>query len=101
MTEKLVRPSIPLLERIAKRQQALAAEAGNANFTLYAELFDPVIVLARERLRSGRAGDQQRSRELETMMTGIGLEQVDAARGAGLFDCDEDFPYILLQSLSA
>ncbi len=30
-------------------------------------------------------------------MTSIGVEQIDAARGAGLFDCDEDFQYILLQ----
>ena len=99
-TEKLVKPSIPLLERIARRQQALAAETDNPDFVLYASLFDPVIVLARERLRSGRAEDAQRSTELEEKMTTLGVEQIDAARKAGLLDCDDDFQHILLNSLS-
>lgn len=99
-TEKLVKPSIPLLKRIAKRQQALAAESGNPDFILYAGLFDPVIVLAQDRLRAGRAEDGQRSTELEEKMTSIGVEQIAAARNAGLFDCDEDFQNILLNSLT-
>ena len=40
-TERLVRPSIPLLERIAGRQQALESEAHSSVFSLYAKLFDP------------------------------------------------------------
>jgi hypothetical protein len=100
ITERVVRPSIPLLKRMAARQQALITDVDDPGFQLYATLFDPIIVLAQERLRSGLAEDAQRSRELEDQMIDLGLEQVDAAREAGLIDCDEDYQYILQQSLT-
>ncbi len=106
-TERLVKPSIPLLERVARRQQALARAAHDRHLTLYASLFDPIIVLARERLRSGRAvlrsGDvqeKQRSEELEDAMTDLGLEQKTVAEDANLPACSVDFREALLSSLS-
>jgi hypothetical protein len=99
-TERLVKPSIPLLERIADRQQALEPAAHDPQFDLYANLFDPVVVLAHERLVAGQEGDYPRSRELEEMLTDLGLEQRDAARGVGLNDCDVDFQHVLLSSLT-
>lgn len=99
-TERLVKPSIPVLERTAKRQQALEPEANNSNFNLYAELFDPIVAIARERLEAGRAGDAAKSKRLEKLLTDLGLEQRQAARDAGLSDCDIDFQHTLLSSLN-
>ncbi len=56
LTEKLVKPSIPLLERIAKRQQALAAEAGNRQLHSSTQsLFDPSSSSPESGSASGRA----------------------------------------------
>lgn len=99
-TERLVKPSISLLERVARRQQALEPKADDSWFDLYANLFDPIVVTAQERLRAGRANDYGRSRELEEQLTSLGLEQKAAARHAGLRDCNVDFQHILLSSLS-
>jgi hypothetical protein len=99
-TEHLVKPSISLLERVARRQQALEPEAKDPSFNLYAEFFNPIVVTAQERLRSGRADDYGRSRELEELLTSLGLEQQAAARRAGLRDCNVDFQHVLLSSLT-
>jgi hypothetical protein len=99
-TEHLVKPSIALLERVGKRQQALKSKANDPWFDLYANLFDPIVVTAQERLRAGRANDYGHSRDLEELLTSLGLEQKNAARQAGLEDCDVDFQHILLSSLS-
>jgi hypothetical protein len=99
-TERLVKPSIPLLEHVADRQQALESMAHDPRFDLYANLFDPIIAIAYERLGAGRVGDPVRSKNLEELLTNIGLEQRQAARDAGLRDCDIDFQHVLLSSLS-
>jgi hypothetical protein len=99
-TEHLVKPSIPLLARVAKRQQALEAAAGDSWFELYADLFDPIVVTAQERLSAGRENDYGKARELEEQLTSLGLEQKRAAREAGLRDCNVDFQHVLLHSLS-
>jgi hypothetical protein len=99
-TENLVKPSIPLLERVGKQQQALQKAAHNPWFDLYAELFDPIVALAKQRQRSGEADDFYRSRDLEELLTNLGLEQMEAARNAGVRDCNVDFQNVLLSSLS-
>lgn len=99
-TERLVKPSISLLERVANQQQALEPAAHTPLFNLYANLFDPIVVLARKRLSTGQAEDYARSKELEEMLTGLGLEQRRMARLAGLSDCDLDYQRILLKSLN-
>lgn len=100
MTERLVRPSIPALERIGRRQQTLEAVMGDAQFNLYANLFDPIVVLAQERLRAGRSGNLRRSKETERMLTELGVEQRAIARLLGLRACDVDFQHVLISSLS-
>jgi hypothetical protein len=106
-TERLVKPSIPLLEKVAHRQQALARRAHDPQLNLYAELFDPLIVLAQLRLssgleaeRPGHQGEINRSRELEGEMTGIVREQMAVAGQAGIPACNVDFEQVLLSSLS-
>jgi hypothetical protein len=107
-TENLVKPSIPLLERVARRQQAVARESGDPRLQLYADLFDPIIVLAQRRLHIGRLAERAgqgeevlRAREVEELLSQLGLEQRQAAREAGLSDCDLDFEHELLTSLTA
>lgn len=106
-TEMVVKPSIPLLQLVAARQQALARGAGDPRLSFYADLFDPVIVLAEERLRSGQAAiregggrEAQRSRELEDQMIELGADQRDAARAARLPACTTDFRKALVGSLT-
>jgi len=99
-TERLVKPSIPLLEQVSDRQQSLEPRANDPTFDLYANLFDPIVAIARERLKAGQAADPIRSKNLEKLLTNLGLEQRQAAREAGLRDCDIDFQHALLSSLN-
>lgn len=99
-TERLVKPSIPLLESAAQRMQALEPAAHSPLFDLYADLFDPAIVLAQKRLAAGRAGDAVASKRLEDALSNIGEEQRRAARIVGLPTCDVDYQNVLLSSLT-
>jgi hypothetical protein len=99
-TERLVAPSIPLLESAAKRMQALEPKANSSLFDLYADLFDPAIVLAQKRLTAGRDGDLAKSKSLEDALSSISREQRQAARIVGLPRCDVDFQSVLLDSLT-
>jgi hypothetical protein len=107
ITERLVKPSIPLLERVAGHQQALAARSGDPKLALYAALFEPIIVLAQERLRTGRASERPGhaeaavlSRGYETLMTSVATEQRKVAREAGARACAINFEHVLTSSLS-
>lgn len=99
-TERLVRPSLPLIRRTAGRLQRLEPEADSQAFALYANLFDPFVVLTEKRLKAGVENDYPRARGLEEQLTDLSLVQRRAAQLAGLPACDLDFPQILLQSLS-
>jgi hypothetical protein len=106
-TEQVIKPGIPLIEDMARRQQALARAGRDPALSLYADLFDPIVVLAQERLRSGRAAirignelERERSGELEDLMTDLGNEQMAVARGAGLRDCSVDFRKALVSALT-
>ena len=99
-TERLVRPSIPLLKRMANRMQRLEPAARSKAFSLYANLFDPFVVLTEKRLAAGREGDYTRSRGLEAQLTNLSLAQRRAAGLAGIHACDVDFPQLLINSLT-
>jgi hypothetical protein len=106
-TERLVKPSIPLLERVARRQQALAKQADDPKLTLYARLFEPAIALAKQRLRTGRISERPGhaqasilSKGLENLITDVGVEQKQVAGEAKLPACSIDFEHVLLSSLS-
>lgn len=106
-TENLVKPSIPLLERVARRQQTVARESHDPHIQLYADFFDPIIVLAQRRLHLGRLAEKPgdtkdllRAREVEELLSRLGLEQRQAAHEAGLSACDLDFQHELLTSLT-
>jgi hypothetical protein len=99
-TELLVKPSIPVLERVANRLHALEPETGDPNFALYAGLYDPIVVLAQKRLAAGEAGDASASDGFDAMLTDFGVEQQRVARLAGLRGCDVDFERVLVSSLT-
>lgn len=99
-TELLVKPSIPVLERAADRQQALKPAADNRNFDLYADLFDPIVVLAQKRLAAGETGDFMASKGFDAMLTDFGLEQRRVAQLAGLRECGIDFEHVLVSTLT-
>jgi hypothetical protein len=99
-TDLLVKPSIPVLERAADRQQALKPAAGNLSFDLYADLFDPIVVLAQKRLAAGETGDFMASKGFDAMLTDFGLEQRRVAQLAGLRDCGIDFEHVLVSALT-
>jgi hypothetical protein len=99
-TERLVRPSLPLIKRTAARLQRLKTSADSEAFDLYADLFDPFIVLTEKRLEAGLAGDSERARGLEAQLTDLSLVQRRSAQLADLPACDVDFPHVLLQSLT-
>jgi hypothetical protein len=104
--EHLVKPGIPLVRRVAKRQQALARQAADPQFTTYADLFDPIIVLLQQRLRSGEAALRKKlavdpdAQQLDDLLADLGEEQRLVAHEAGLRDCDTDFNQVLTSSIS-
>jgi hypothetical protein len=103
---RIVRPSLVLLEAFAHRQQLLAKSSGDPTFLLYARLFEPIIVLGHERLRTGEeyaAGNAEAStlaRGYENLMTTVADEQREVAQHAGLEACAIDFTRILTRSLA-
>jgi hypothetical protein len=98
INEGFVKPGFLLIEGVAKRQQNLQHAADDPRFDLYAELFDPIIVLAEQRLRTGQASDRAQSLELQDQLTSLGKEQREAARRAGLHDCDVDFLNVMVRT---
>jgi hypothetical protein len=101
-TERVVKPSIPLVESFARRQQQLAGESGDPEFELYARLFEPITILAHERLHSGEESDSPfnvAARGFEILTSTVADEQREVAREAGLADCAIDFEKALTSSL--
>ncbi len=101
-TEHIVRPSIPLLENFALRQQRLAKGSGDPQLQLYARLFEPVIVLAHERLRLGEESNapfNPAAKGIEILTSTVAEEQRQLAREAGVEDCAIDFEQVLTTAI--
>ncbi len=94
----IVTQGIPIVERVASRQRRLAQAAHDPAYDRYVQLFDPIIVLLQERLRAGDAQDVNQSRRLNGLITGLSVEQKQAARDAGLTGCNVDFPDVVTQA---
>lgn len=100
-TEGFAKPGMNVLRRIARRQQALAPAVDDPRFDLYAGFFDPIIVLAEQRLRAGQAEDLATSLNLQDRLTTLGIEQGLAAHSAGLPDCEVDFLDAMVRAASS
>jgi hypothetical protein len=91
VTEALAKPATRLTKGIARRQRALERAIDDPQFDLYVHLFDPIVVLAEERVRAGEAEEAARAEQLQNLLINLGAEQRLAARRAGLHDCEIDF----------
>lgn len=101
-TEHIIKPSIPLLETLARRQQRLAAGSGDPKLELYARLFEPITILAHERLQSGEESNSPlnvAARGFEILTSTVADEQRQVAREAGIADCAIDFEQVLTSAL--
>jgi hypothetical protein len=101
-TERVIKPSIPLLESFAARQQRLARGTGDPEFELYARLFEPIVILAYERLRAGEEAESPfnvAARGFEILTSTVADEQQQVAKEAGLPDCAIDFEQVLTSAL--
>jgi hypothetical protein len=100
-TQELVRPGLRVLERTSRRLRAVQARVQNPALGVYVGLFEPIVQLARLRLRAGRAGDLAESKNLERQMEELGAEQRTAARLAGVRVCQVDLLHALTSSWNA
>ena len=91
VTEGLAKPATQLMKRMARRQRSLQSTVDDPQFDLYVHFFDPIIVLAEQRVRAGQSLEVARSERLQGLLTNLGDEQRLAARRAGLRDCEVDF----------
>ena len=93
-------PGLRLIKRLARRQEALQPAAADPRFDLYVDAFDPIITLGEQGLRAGRAEDVARVVQLRDLLTGLGADQRQLARRAGLQGCDVDFLNALVSGAS-
>jgi hypothetical protein len=91
ITNTLVRPAIHILEKEAVALAALHSRSNSPVFSTFVGLFEPVLVLARQRLASGRAASTDESHQLEYLTTTLTGEQVRLANSLGLPRCETDF----------
>jgi hypothetical protein len=91
ITIGLVKPGIEILSRQASDLRGLGPAPNSRALKVYLGLFDPIIALARERLRAGTADEPERAHSLELMISGLGNEQSAAARRFGLRACSVYF----------
>jgi hypothetical protein len=97
-TEILVRPGIRILDRAAARLRAVDERSEDPSLSVYVDLYEPLLQLAKLRLAAGEAEDLASAKNLEGQMEQIGAEQRVAARIAGLRDCRVDFLHALVSS---
>lgn len=87
----LVKPGIAILDREATSLRRLEPRPGSSQLEIFLGLYDPIIALARERLRAGLAHERQRARSLELLIASLGDEQSAAARAFGFRACAVGF----------
>lgn len=90
-TRELIEPALPILERSATRLRTLAARSNSLPLQSYVALYDPILVIVRDRAEAGEAGDATRAHALELQMVDLSNLQRKLAAEAGLKTCDVDF----------
>jgi|GEM_PF-2037216 len=89
-TTILIAPSIPIVATSARRLRALGDRAATPDFEAYVKVYDPILALLRQRVAAGKAGERQRSMDLESQLLDLIAIQRQLARAAGLHGCDVD-----------
>jgi hypothetical protein len=91
-TEGLVKPGIPILAREAAQLRALRPRPDDADLQTYLGIFDPVLVLAEQRLRAGENNpDPAVANRLENLISGLEDDQARLAHGFGFRYCGTGF----------
>jgi hypothetical protein len=90
ITGLFIEPGIALLERQAERLRRIDAPADDEDFNTYVDLYDPAIVLVRERVRLARGGNLAQAQNLGGPMDQLAADSRVAASDAGLDACDKD-----------
>lgn len=90
-TEGLVRPGIPILAREAARLRALQPRPNDVDLRTYLGIFDPILVLAEQRLRAGEKPDTAEATRLENLIVGLENDQARAAHRFGFQYCGTGF----------
>ncbi len=89
-TEGLIAPAVPMVERSARELRAVTDGGGEPRLDAYVAMWDPILSLLIERVRSGRQGDAEQAHELEEQLIELGSVQKTLAREAGLKVCTVD-----------
>lgn len=87
----LVKPGIEILDREAVNLRSLQPRPKSAQLEIFLGLYDPIIALARERLKAGLASERERARSLELLIASLSDEQSAAARRFGFRTCAVGF----------
>jgi len=90
-TRELIEPALPALERSAGRLRSLASRSDSLALQSYVAMYDPILVIVRDRAEAGEAGDATRAHALELQMVDLSNLQRKLAVEAGLKTCDVDF----------
>jgi hypothetical protein len=99
-TKGFAEPGMRLMKDLARRQQALQADAASSAFDAYATSFDPIIVLGEQWLQAQRDLDFERVDQLQELLTDRGTEQQALAKRAGLARCNVDFLNAMVRGTS-
>jgi hypothetical protein len=87
-THDLIAPGLKIRERTAEGLRALGPPAeGVQAAAVFVGLFDPIEVLIRQRLQAGLEGNLDAATKTENLIQRLGLEQIAAAREAGMPRC--------------
>jgi 4-amino-4-deoxy-L-arabinose transferase-like glycosyltransferase len=100
LTEGLVRPGIPVLQRLATRLRALQPRPVDSNLQAYLGLFAPGEVLLNERLRAGEKEDLNQAHNLELYLVALRDEQRELGARFGFHACNVDFLSVLGHALA-
>ena len=90
-TEGLVRPGVKILEREAAALRELRPRPDNAELEDFIGLFDPIVVLSRQRVALSDSSKLGEARRLELLVNDLQDEQRIDARRFGLRICGTSF----------
>lgn len=91
ITTNLIRPAVEILDRESARLRSLGPAPPSQTLAVYLGLFDPIVELARQRLRAGLANEVEWAHRLELLIAGLADEQSQAAEQYGLGACSVKF----------
>jgi hypothetical protein len=90
-TEGLVRPGIPIIEREADALRGLQPRPDDANLANFIDLFEPLLELSQQRLKTSDSSKLAEAERLEQLIESLQQEQQAAASRFGFRVCGTSF----------